>query len=63
LMGTDRQPRPHAQHRRLPRLERSRPLPEIPRTFIARPQGVVRCLAPFPGVERDPRQTDAGRIP
>ena len=42
LMGTDRQPRPNAQHRRLPRLERSRPLPEIPRTFIARPEGVAQ---------------------
>jgi len=40
-----RQPSPHAPHRRLPRVERSRPLPEVVRTALARPQGVdkVSC--------------------
>jgi hypothetical protein len=50
VMETERawagQPAPHAPHRRLPRLERSRPLPEVVRPVIARPQSVT---PPQPG--------------
>ena len=40
-----RQPPPHAPDRRLPRLERSRPIPESVRTLIARPQSGKRVGA------------------
>ncbi|MGD0007925.1 MAG: hypothetical protein ABSE93_05190 [Terriglobia bacterium] len=59
-----RQPPPRSPHRRLPGLERSRPIPEVVRPVIARPQSVAQGphSGPFARLRACPERSEWGRL-